>query len=302
MTDESKAVVAPEVPDYLKKYQESQPARTEDADSMASSSVSIPRISLRAKKFRFIEGGEELRSEAETIVTILAVDPPTGKFTKTYYEGQFTPGDSTPPTCSSSDGIRPDAWVTTPQSELCANCRQNIFGSATSLKGKKSKACRDSKRLWVTSPDGVDGTVFGLQVPVTSLKNLSELGTKIKATGYPLQAALVKMTMDEEESYPIIQFEIAGWAKQEIFDAALARSGKKDWQGALLAPNPPVSPALVNKTQSAPPTGAAAVAAAASGPKPNTATVNKDGSIEGSATKVEENPPNVDDALSKWTG
>lgn len=299
MSDD-KAIVAPEVPDYLKKYQESQPVQTDDADSMASSSISIPRVSLKAKKFRFIEGGAEVKSEVETIVMILTVDPPSGKFTKTYYEGQFSPGDSTPPTCSSSDGIRPDSWVTTPQSETCNACKQNIFGSATSLKGKKSKACRDSKRLWVIRPDEADGTVYGLQVPVTSLKNLSDLGVKIKATGYPLQAALIKMKMNDEESYPIIEFEIAGWAKEELFSIVSSRSVKKDWQGALIAPNPPVSAALVNKTQSAPPSGAAAVAAAAKAPETQ---VNKDGSIEGTASKVEDDKPagNVDDALSKWT-
>ena len=35
---------------------------------------------------------------------------------------------------------------------------------------KKTKACKDSKRLWLAEPDNIDGTVFALGVPVTSLK------------------------------------------------------------------------------------------------------------------------------------
>lgn len=278
------------VPDYLKKYLASpnDPSQV-DAESLATSSMSVPRISLKAKKFRWIEDGQEIKAEPETHVVILGVEPGPGKFVKTYYDGPYNPGDTSPPTCSSSDGIRPDSWVTTPQNELCATCRHNVFGSGTSRTGKKAKACRDSKRLWVASPDAIDGTVFGLGVPVTSLKNLSELGVTIKSSGLPIAAAVIKLSMEDDESYPIIKFEHAGWLNEAYGPLAIERNTKKDWPGALKESNPPVNPAIVNKSSGPP----AAIQA------PVQQRINDDGSIEGQASQA-KGAPNVNDALKTW--
>lgn len=294
--------VMPAVPDYLKKYVMT-PDQVGDADSAAAASMSVPRVSLRAKKFRWMELGEEVKAEAESFCVILAVEPFGQKMVKTYYEGEYNPGDTTPPTCSSSDGIRPDSWVTTPQNAVCSGCRHNVFGSATSRKGKPAKACRDSKRLWITPPEALEGTVYGLQVPVTSLGNLSELGVKIKATGLPMSAAVVKMSMEEEESYPIIKFDVAGWLHEQFVPIALDRNVKKDWAGALKHENPPVTAAIQDKGVAG--TLAAPQQANTSAPQPQSqpepSKLAPDGAIEGTATKVEAKPaPNVDAALSTW--
>lgn len=291
---------APSVPEYLKQYM--VPATSQaatDVESLASSSMSIPRLSLKAKKFRFIEAGEEVKSEPITHVVILAVEPGPGKFVKTFYEGAYNPGDTTPPSCASSDGIRPDSWVTTPQNDLCSTCANNRFGSATSRSGGKAKACRDSKRLWVVPPDDIEGTVYGMQVPVTSLKNLSELGTKIKATGLPISAAVVKMSMEEDESFPIVNFELAGWLGEKFIGTALERNTKKNWQGALLQDNPPVQGSLEHKVGTATPQ--VAVPAQTKVQPPQQPKIAQDGAIEGSATVVQDKPkPNADDALKIW--
>lgn len=254
MSEAATPPAAPAIPEYLKKYMATAeaPAASSDADSMASSSMSIPRISLKAKKFRWIDQGEEVKAEPVTHGVILAVEPEAGKFVKTYYDGPYSPGDTSPPTCTSSDGVRPDQWVTTPQNDLCATCKWNVFGSATSLKGKKAKKCRDSKRLWMVMPEAIDGTVFGLNTPVTSLGALSDLGKKIKETGLPLSAAVIKMSMHEDESFPIVLFELAGWLNEKSGEEAIARNQAKNWQGVLKELNPPVQTALLNKPASAP--------------------------------------------------
>jgi hypothetical protein len=283
---------SPQIPEYLKRYvMPIEQVASSDAESMASASLSVPRVSLKAKKFRYIENGEEIKAETETHFVILSVEPGPGKMCKTFYAQGYNPGDTSPPTCSSSDGIRPDSWVSAPQNDLCATCKNNAFGSATSLKGKPSKACRDSKRLWITPPDALTETVYGLQVPVTSLKSLSELGTKIKDTGLPLSTAVIKATMMEDESFPILVFDIAGWLHEKFVDVAVERSKKKDWQGALKSPNPPVSGALVDRTKAeagADPVGIHAPSAPA-------------GAIEGKAeTVAPKAAPNVDEVLKTW--
>lgn len=224
------------IPQHLQKYQQLAPST--DASSLASASISIPRISLRGRKFRLIEGGEEIRKPSEELrCVILAVEPGPGLFTKTYYEGTYQSGDSAPPTCASSDGIAPDPWVTNPQAQKCAACPKNMFGSATSRSGKKAKACRDSKRLWVALPENINGTVYALGVPVTSLKAVSELGRKIQAHGIPLASVIVKITMEDSE-FPQLQFDVEGFLPEADFNQALIRSNERDWdlRGASSGP------------------------------------------------------------------
>lgn len=294
----------PAVPDYLKAFV-TQPSA--DAESMASASMSIPRVSLRAKKFRFIENSEELFTENESHVVILAVEPEPGKFVKTYYEGVYNSGDSSPPTCSSSNGIAPDAWVTSKQSDFCSTCPKNVFGSATSRSGKKAKACRDSKRLWVARADDISGTVYGLGVPVTSLKELSALGQQLKSFNVPISAAVIRLSMDEDESFPTLFFNIAGWLKEEFGKVAMERNALKDWAGANKTTSPQLSgpaasagPALSNQATSAPaPQTAKASSPSGSTFTPASAPTTTEKVVEG---EVVPKSNNVDDALSSWGG
>lgn len=244
----------PEMPDYLKK---AGVAGTGDADSLAASSISIPRVSLRGRKFRLVVDGEELRKPADELnVVVLAVEPPAGLFIKTYYEGQYSSGDSDAPSCASSDGIVPDGWVTSPQSTKCSMCKQNQFGSATSRSGKKSKACRDSKRMWVALPEDVEGTVFAMGVPVTSLKSVAEYAKVLKTNGYPLPAVITKMSMQDSE-FPQLEFAMAGFLPEKEGLAAIERNVARDWgiakasQAPMLENSPGNKPTLLPSVEDA---------------------------------------------------
>lgn len=216
------------IPEHLRKYL-SNPAASSDADSMASASVSIPRISLKGRKFRLIEGGEEIRKPADELhVVILAVEPGAGLMAKTYYEKGYQSGDSSPPDCSSSNGLTPDPWVSSPVSAKCNGCPKNVFGSATSRSGGKAKACKDSKRLWVVEPDNINGTVYALGIPVTSLKAMAEYGAMLKANGIPTAAVITKLSMKDTE-FPELLFDFVGVLEPGTMDAAMLRNEKKDW-------------------------------------------------------------------------
>lgn len=216
------------IPEHLKKYLTPQ-GTSSDADSMASASISIPRISLRGRKFRLIEGGEEIRKPAdELFAVIVAVEPGSGLFAKTFYDKGYSSGDTSPPDCSSSNGITPDPWVNNPQATACKNCPKNAWGSAINNQGKKIKACKDSKRLWIVEPDNINGTVFALGVPVTSLKALSEYGNMLKQHGIPAAAVMTKLSMKDTE-FPELVFEFAGVLNEQQTDAAMLRNEIKDW-------------------------------------------------------------------------
>lgn len=233
------------VPEHLKKFL-SNTGTSSDADAMASASISIPRVSLRGRKFRLIEGGEEIRKPAdELFVVILAVEPGAGLMAKTYYSKGYVSGDSSPPDCSSANGITPDPWIGEPVSDKCNKCPMNVFGSAKSRSGGKAKACKDSKRLWVVEPDKLDGTVYAMGVPVTSLKPMAEYGAMLKANGIPSAAVITKLSMKDTE-FPELVFEFVGVLEEEAMEVAMLRNEKKDWDlnqsGPMLEHQPKSEP------------------------------------------------------------
>lgn len=229
------------IPEHLKKFLASTSASS-DTDAMAAASISIPRISLRGRKFRVVEGGEEIRKPADEIfVVILAVEPGAGLMQKTFYKAGYTSGSSSPPDCSAANGIAPDPWIAEPVSPRCNGCPMNVFGSAISTNGKKTKACKDSKRLWVVEPDKIDGTVFALGVPVTSLKPMAEYGAMLKANGVPSAAVITRLAMKDSE-FPELLFEYVGVLEKEPMEVAMLRNEQKNWDlktsGPMLEHNP----------------------------------------------------------------
>ena len=228
-TPKSTAVATPTtpaVPEYLKKFMDQSQTNT---DALIASSMSVPRISYRGKRFRFIENGEEeLAKELSIKVIILGVDPGAGLFLKTFYETGYQPGSSDPPTCSSSDGIRPDAWVSSPQSQLCRQCPNNVFGSATSIKGGKAKACKDGKRLWVSRLDDPE-KYYGLNIPVMSLRNLAEYGKYIAKNKFPLSLVITEIGFDEDSEFPQLSFSHSGFVPEESVEMVTSLALEKPW-------------------------------------------------------------------------
>lgn len=228
------------IPDYLKSMVE---VEGEDANKLITSAgQAFPRISLKGRQFRFNKDGEEVFKTPNPIeVVIIGVQPEQG-MAKTFYINGYQPGDTSPPDCSSQDGIRPDSWIGNPTSPNCASCPQNKWGSATSMTGKKAKACKDSKRLLITVPkDPGEGTLYLLNVTVSSLKALSEYGKFLVANHIPMASAITKISMVDSD-FPQIEFEFKEILPEEQCKAALDRSKEKSWesdytQAALSAPD-----------------------------------------------------------------
>lgn len=216
-----------QLPAWLQQYQNSPAAQ--DADSMSAVKVGTPRISLKGKRFKFKNGEEESKGSSSIQVAIVAVEPVGALMAKTFYRSGYNPSETAPPDCASVDGIAPASWIENPVNDRCSNCPQNQFGSATSMSGKKSKACKDSKTLWVVKPDDIDGPVYGLKVPVTSLKPMSEYGREVKKMGLPLAAIITELSMDEDNEYPLLQFSVSGYLDEQKGQQALERASSREW-------------------------------------------------------------------------
>lgn len=224
------------VPDWLKNKIDSGEVKA-DAEKVVSTVDSVPRITLKTRKFNFVENGETIIKTGDPIhVVIVGVQPEHG-MAKTYYAGEYEPGDSSPPDCSSTDGIRPDSWINTPQSDLCATCPHNKWGSAKAIGGGKAKKCRDSKRLAVINAKNLgEGTVYLLNVTVASLKNLSNFGKELAKQGIPLEAVVTQISINDEVDWAMLEFDAAGVLNEEQGMIAFQRAGEYKEQLSLSAP------------------------------------------------------------------
>lgn len=212
------------VPDYLKGVQ------GQDAGAMASGvGVSVPRISLKGRQFRFIVGGEEEEKTSNPIeVVIVGVEPEAG-MSKTWYEKGYQPGSTDPPDCSSWDGIQPDSWVNKPQAQLCANCPHMVWGSAKSMSGKKAKACKESKRIIVARVGDLDGILFIMNVTIASLKALSTYGMFLSKNQLPYSAVVTRISFVDSD-FPEVEFEFARFLPESEGKAMISRAEEKEWK------------------------------------------------------------------------
>lgn len=216
------------------------------AASMASASNSVPRISLGGRQFKLIENGETIAKFNEKLDVIIAgVEPDAGRMIKTFYEKGYTPGAKEPPTCSSDDGIAPSPWVQNKVNPTCGNCPKNQFGSATSPTGKATKACRDSKRIWVKLAEGnlavgadgkpyevgpfADRPLYGVGITVASLKAFSEHGRMLIGMGQGPAVCVTRLIMADSD-FPQLDFKLQAWLGVEEAPLSLELAEKKPWK------------------------------------------------------------------------
>jgi hypothetical protein len=204
-----------QLPAYL------QSADVGDIDGLITSGPSITRLSIKGSKFRLRRGDEETMLKLlEMNVVIVAFMPLGGVPAKTFYETKYVEGEDSAPTCMSSDGIRPDAGVASPQSTTtCAVCPKNKWGSRITQDGKEAKACSDTKVLYLLAPtaDGIEDEVVQLRVPATSLRSLSKYASTLKSRKFPVNAVITKLSF-ADTAHPQLEFNFGGWLSAEQFD------------------------------------------------------------------------------------
>jgi len=180
----------------------------------------IPRISLKASRFRIIEGGTEIRlKETELDVIIVGANPGVSK---TFYAKAWDPDDEpSAPDCWSMDGTYPDDSIADPINDKCATCPKNQWGSKLTPAGKQIKACADQKRLAVVSADD-PGTVYLVQVTPAALQGLSAYNGQLKARGLEPNWITTTLSFDAEASYPKLVFSFGGFPTAEALEVVAA--------------------------------------------------------------------------------
>lgn len=152
------------------------------------------------------DDGDGPRNSIE--VVILNASP---GISKTFYIDPYSEGNNAPPDCASINGVVPNPASPRKQSETCAACPQNVWGSRVTPAGKSAKACQDNKRLVIVPLQDIPNESYGgpllLRVPPTSLQDLAQYGDKMFQQGYASYMYGTKISFDLESPHPKFKFE-----------------------------------------------------------------------------------------------
>lgn len=206
-----------QLPAHLRRGSET--ARAVSSELAGGVTAGFPIISYRGKVWRIRKAGEEVAyvdRNGDPIQSIEVVLVKSNKMpSKTYYKGKYKEGDQSPPTCWSSDGVKPDAGVKEPQHNACATCPRNAWGSRITEDGKKGRECSDVRRMAVVFADelrrkGTDSHLFLMRVPPASLNPLKDYAEKVLGpAGVEYFAVATRLGFDSQASHPKLTFRVA---------------------------------------------------------------------------------------------
>ena len=236
------------VPAYIKDAEAAKAANEEAAAGISTGFP--PRVKLSGKQFSLVDGNGD---EAPFPPAKLAKGPDDNLYmpvvaltakkalTKTWYAGAYNPdADGVGPDCFSNDSERPDPTAPAAQSETCALCPNNAWGSGTDQHGDatKGKACADTKHLAVLVPG------FGIhtfKLPPASLKNFGLYLKQLTANSIPMDKVKTLVGFDLTVTHPVLVFRFGGYIDEKLIPAL-----------EKLAASPEVAEAIGGVTSSGP--------------------------------------------------
>lgn len=137
-----------------------------------------------------------------------------------YYEGLYNPDDKQPPDCyafaliNDDPEMKPHAAASKKQSPLCGECEQNVFGTATTGRGK---ACANTIRMGlITSKDAEDAASISTAeiatagVSPTNLTHFKKyLDSILEEHGRPLWAVVTQISSHDDPKTQIrLEFKL----------------------------------------------------------------------------------------------
>lgn len=220
------------VPSYIKGIE-----GDETTKALMGGGSTAKRISIRGGIFRMVVGGKEVaKNEARTmdVVIVKAAE----HVARQYYAGTYNPDSAgEAPDCWSSDGRKPDAGVEKPQGASCATCPQNIAGSGQG----KSRACRFQQRLAVVMAGDLEGDVYQLALPATSIFGdaqgtkmpLHAYGRYLAGHGIPVTAVVTEMKFDTDVETPKLTFRPKRPLDEAEYNTCKAQGGTPEALSAV---------------------------------------------------------------------
>lgn len=193
----------------------------------ATSGNTTKRISIEGGVFRMMVGGKEVAKNTDRSMNVAIVSTAPAN-SRIYYDPAvpYVRGQASAPTCSSTDGNKPNPGTKSPQSSSCATCPQNIAGSGNG----ESRACRYQRRLAVVLEGDMAGDVYQVILPATSIFGKGQGTQQLPLEAYArmlhgnrvgVDSVITKMEFDTDSSTPKLVFSPVRFleeAEQDIVD------------------------------------------------------------------------------------
>ena len=185
----------------------------------------FPVVSIRGGKWRVKSGGEEIvitDADDDPVASIpVVLVKAQREVSKIFYAKNYEEGDDAAPDCYSMDGERPDPSAPDPQSNQCATCKMNQWGSRITDSGKKAKRCSDNRRVVVVpaarkmdsaDPQILHNDVYGgpmlLRIPPASLKDMAKYAGELRSkVNENYNAVVTLLSFDTDVSFPKLRFK-----------------------------------------------------------------------------------------------
>ena len=210
---------------------------------------SVKRISTEGGVFRMVVGGKEMAKNTDRAMNVIIVrTAPTNS--RIYYDPSvpYVRGQASAPACSSADGVKPDARVTTPQASSCDKCPQNIAGSGNG----DSRACRYNRRIAVALEGDIGGDIYQMTLSATSIFGrgtgtqnlpLEAYARMLASNGVNIEDVVTKMEFDTDSSTPKLTFSVARFLDPAESKLSITQGDSKTAEQAC-GINTPSAPAL----------------------------------------------------------
>ena len=228
----------------------------EDEFAEVTGGSAIPRLSIKGRQFtecgvgpdgsykmpvmrRFTdERGQPVEvPAAQYNVIILGIGPSLNnqKNAKSYYIDSFgTDDEATLPNCFSHDGVKPDPSVAEPVHNSCITCPYNAWGSdVKDGKPREGKRCKDHKMLYFLKPQDLDGQIWVMRVPATSLKMLNKYLLELKKHRLHYHVCATTMEFVEGVEFPQVRFKFGGYGNEQEILTIKQRAQSDEFAGIL---------------------------------------------------------------------
>lgn len=189
-------------------------ALTEAASGGVGGRAEFPHISIKQSRWRLVDvEGEELVLKSFAVqFAVIAINPTVSK---SWYMNKYSPGDEpSAPDCYSDNGVVPMPDSDLIQSQQCATCDKNVWGSDVNpTNGKKLKACRDAKNVaWMfLNADNLQAEVpeiYAQRLSAMSMINFSNFAKEVANNGGALDYVVIGAEFDDQAEYPLIKYSV----------------------------------------------------------------------------------------------
>lgn len=177
----------------------------------------FPSLSIKGKVFTLVQDNERKvltkpDDPDEVLQSVNAAVLRINIHAKTYYAKRYSEDESegARPDCYSFDGQVPSPHAPNKQSEKCAVCPHNQWGSRISDDNTgKGKACADNARVAIADANHLDKPML-LRVPPASLRPLKDALKMVKQRGLQYNEVIYKIGFDKEAPSPKLTFKPVG--------------------------------------------------------------------------------------------